>query len=101
MSGELIKVLDAGDQLTLGALAQDIAAFDAHPHIGGTTSRVLDLLPDGSTAGWDKEEIFPHSVDRLNGLAQLAESFDRGVTTPAGRERSSSTERLVSCNYFT
>ncbi|MGC4796914.1 glycosyltransferase family 2 protein [Micromonospora saelicesensis] len=55
VSGQLIKVLDADDQLTSGALARDIAAFDAHPQIGWTTSRVLDLLPDGSTAGWDKD----------------------------------------------
>ncbi|WP_198141571.1 glycosyltransferase [Micromonospora sp. ATCC 39149] len=55
VSGQLIKVLDADDQLTPGALARDIAAFDAHPQIGWTTSRVLDLLPDGSTAGWDKD----------------------------------------------
>ncbi|MEU5948213.1 glycosyltransferase [Micromonospora sp. NPDC047465] len=55
VSGELIKVLDADDQLTPGALARDIAAFTAHPQIGWTTSRVLDLLPDGSTAGWDKD----------------------------------------------
>ncbi|WFE42463.1 glycosyltransferase [Micromonospora sp. WMMD998] len=55
VAGQLIKVLDADDQLTLGALARDIAAFDAHPQIGWTTSRVLDLLPDGSTAGWDKD----------------------------------------------
>ncbi|MEU8215662.1 glycosyltransferase [Micromonospora taraxaci] len=55
VSGQLIKVLDADDQLTPGALARDIAAFDAHSQIGWTTSRVLDLLPDGSTAGWDKD----------------------------------------------
>ncbi|MEU1397828.1 glycosyltransferase [Micromonospora zamorensis] len=55
VSGQLIKVLDADDQLTPGALARDIAAFDAHPQIGWTTSRVLDLLADGSTAGWDKD----------------------------------------------
>ncbi|RZT81195.1 glycosyl transferase family 2 [Micromonospora violae] len=55
VSGQLIKVLDADDQLTPGALARDIVAFDAHPQIGWTTSRVLDLLPDGSTAGWDKD----------------------------------------------
>ncbi|WP_405100772.1 glycosyltransferase family 2 protein [Micromonospora sp. NBC_01412] len=53
--GNLIKVLDADDQLTPGALARDIAAFAAHPQIGWTTSRVLDLLPDGSTVGWDKD----------------------------------------------
>ncbi|WP_233558936.1 glycosyltransferase family protein [Micromonospora radicis] len=55
MTGEYVKVLDADDQLTAGALARDNAAFEAHPHIGWTTSRVLDLMPDGSTIGWDKD----------------------------------------------
>ncbi|WP_239095798.1 glycosyltransferase family 2 protein [Micromonospora lutea] len=55
VTGELVKVLDADDQLTAGALARDIAAFDTHPHIGWTTSRVLDLMPDGSTVGWDQD----------------------------------------------
>ncbi|MEU8070603.1 glycosyltransferase [Micromonospora sp. NPDC049151] len=41
VAGDLIKVLDADDQLTPGALARDIAAFDVHPQIGWTTSRVL------------------------------------------------------------
>ncbi|WP_331461034.1 glycosyltransferase family 2 protein [Micromonospora tarapacensis] len=55
VTGQYVKVLDADDQLTAGALARDIAAFDTHPHIGWTTSRVLDLMPDGSTVGWDKD----------------------------------------------
>ncbi|RKN27013.1 glycosyltransferase [Micromonospora musae] len=55
VSGQLVKVLDADDQLTPGALARDIAAFDANPHIGWATSRVLDLMPDGSMVGWDKD----------------------------------------------
>lgn len=55
VTGQLVKVLDADDQLTPGALARDIAAFIAHPHIGWATSRVLDLMPDGSTVGWDKD----------------------------------------------
>ncbi len=55
IAGALVKVLDADDQLTAGALARDIAAFETHPHIGWTTSRVLDLMPDGSTVGWDKD----------------------------------------------
>lgn len=50
--GDLIKVLDADDQLTPGALARDIAALEEQPRIGWTTSRVLDLLPDGSTVGF-------------------------------------------------
>ncbi|MGW0501456.1 glycosyltransferase [Micromonospora sp. NPDC003241] len=55
VTGDLVKVLDADDQLTDGALARDIVAFDTHPKIGWTTSRVLDLMPDGSTVGWDKD----------------------------------------------
>ncbi|MGP2440003.1 glycosyltransferase family 2 protein [Streptomyces sp. JW3] len=50
--GEYVKILDADDQLPAGALARDLAALEADPTIGWTTSRVLDLLPDGSTAGF-------------------------------------------------
>jgi glycosyltransferase involved in cell wall biosynthesis len=50
--GELVRVLDADDQLTPGALARDIDVLIREPHVGWTTSRVLDLLPDGSTAGF-------------------------------------------------
>jgi len=53
--GELVKVLDADDRLTPGALSRDIAALSTHTHIGWTTSRVLDLLPDGSTVGFDQD----------------------------------------------
>ncbi|MBD3550005.1 glycosyltransferase [Streptomyces sp. JV180] len=52
-SGEMIKVLDADDELTAGALARDIGALTAHPRIGWTTSRVLDLMPDGSLLGFE------------------------------------------------
>jgi glycosyltransferase involved in cell wall biosynthesis len=51
--GELIKVLDSDDQLTPGTLAREIDVLTAYPDIGWTTARVLDLLPDGSTAGFD------------------------------------------------
>ena len=53
-----MKVLDADDRLTPGALARDLAVLQAHPDLGWTTCRVLDLLPDGSTAGFpgDPEE---------------------------------------------
>ncbi|MEU3522961.1 glycosyltransferase [Streptomyces sp. NPDC038707] len=50
--GAYVKVLDADDQLTPGTLARDLAVLEAHPAVGWTTSRVLDLLPDGSTAGF-------------------------------------------------
>lgn len=50
--GEYAKILDADDQLTPGALARDLGALEADRALGWTTSRVLDLLPDGSTAGF-------------------------------------------------
>lgn len=51
--GEYVKVLDADDQLTPGALARDLAVVERDPSIGWTTSRVLDLMPDGSTVGFE------------------------------------------------
>ncbi|MBZ4321475.1 glycosyltransferase family 2 protein [Streptomyces huiliensis] len=53
--GEYVKVLDADDQLTPGALARDLAVLEGDPTLGWTTSRVLDLLPDGSTFGFDQD----------------------------------------------
>ncbi|MFE9448780.1 glycosyltransferase family 2 protein [Streptomyces sp. NPDC006739] len=50
--GAYVKVLDADDQLAPGALARDLAALEADRTLGWATSRVLDLLPDGSTAGF-------------------------------------------------
>lgn len=53
-AGPLIKNLDQDDVLTPGALARDVAALQ-DPAIGWTTSRALDLLPDGTTVGFDDE----------------------------------------------
>ncbi|MFR9798610.1 glycosyltransferase family 2 protein [Streptomyces sp. MS06] len=50
--GEYVRILDADDRLPPGALARDLAALEADPALGWATSRVLDLLPDGSTAGF-------------------------------------------------
>ncbi|WP_079087058.1 glycosyltransferase family 2 protein [Streptomyces silvensis] len=50
--GAYVKVLDADDQLTPGALARDLAALEADSTLGWATSRALDLLPDGTTAGF-------------------------------------------------
>ncbi|MFE9765172.1 glycosyltransferase family 2 protein [Streptomyces sp. NPDC005808] len=50
--GEYVKVLDADDQLAPGALARDLAALEGDRTIGWATSRALDVLPDGSTAGF-------------------------------------------------
>lgn len=51
-AGELVKVFDADDVLAPGALARDIATL-GDPGVDWTVSRVLDLLPDGSTAAFD------------------------------------------------
>lgn len=52
-TGDLIKVLDADDQLTPGALRREIDVFTQYPEVGWTTARALDLHEDGSTAGFD------------------------------------------------
>jgi glycosyltransferase involved in cell wall biosynthesis len=54
-SGPYVKVLDADDQLTPGSLARDLALLERDASLGWATSRVLDLLPDGSTAGFDAD----------------------------------------------
>ncbi|MFD3684932.1 glycosyltransferase family 2 protein [Nocardiopsis sp. NPDC058631] len=50
--GEFVKVLDADDQLTPGALARDVAALAGGSGAAWAASAVLDLLPDGTTAGF-------------------------------------------------
>ncbi|KIF75435.1 glycosyltransferase [Streptomyces sp. 150FB] len=50
-----VKVLDADDQLTAGALARDLAALESDPTLGWATSRALDLMPDGTTVGLEGE----------------------------------------------
>ncbi len=54
-TGQYVKVLDADDMLTPGTLARDLAALQDHPDVCWATSRVLDLLPDGSTVGFDQD----------------------------------------------
>lgn len=54
-NGDLIKNLDDDDILTPGVLARDINVLVSNPDIGWTTSRVLDLLPDGSTVGFPND----------------------------------------------
>lgn len=53
--GDYVKILDADDQLAPGALARDLAVLESDRGIGWTTSRVLDLLPDGTTLGFDQD----------------------------------------------
>ncbi|WAZ22871.1 glycosyltransferase [Streptomyces cinnabarinus] len=57
--GPYVKVLDADDRLTPGALARDLAVLESGHGIGWTTSRALDLLPDGSTAGFPDPDEGP------------------------------------------
>lgn len=52
-TGELVRVLDGDDQLPGGALYRDIEAITGNADVCWTTSRVLDLLPDGTTAGFE------------------------------------------------
>lgn len=54
-SGQLVRNLDQDDVLTAGALARDIDALTNSSDVGWATSRVLDLLPDGSTEGFDND----------------------------------------------
>lgn len=49
--GVYVKNLDQDDVLAPGVLARDIDVLERHPDVHWTTSRALDLLPDGSTAG--------------------------------------------------
>ncbi|WP_443057870.1 glycosyltransferase family 2 protein [Streptomyces sp. KLMMK] len=80
--GDYVKILDADDQLPPGALARDIAVLERDPSIGWTTSRVLDLMPDGSTVGFDQDPedgpIEPGSV-----LAHWQEHNYRAQVHPA------------------
>jgi glycosyltransferase involved in cell wall biosynthesis len=62
--GELVKVLDADDQLTEGALARDIAILDEHQDVGWSTARVLDLLPDGSIQSWEHSDPPDGPIER-------------------------------------
>lgn len=54
-AGHLVKNLDSDDVLTPGVLARDIRVMEEYPEVQWTTSRVLDLLPDGTTVGFDSD----------------------------------------------
>ncbi len=51
-AGDIVRNLDADDQLTPGALARDVAAHEEHPEIGWTTAPAYDLSTDGDLARW-------------------------------------------------
>ncbi|MER6467219.1 glycosyltransferase family 2 protein [Streptomyces collinus] len=80
--GEYVKVLDADDQLIPGALARDLAALEADRTLGWATCRVLDLLPDGSTAGFPGDPA-EGPVERGSVLRHWRENGFRAPVHPA------------------
>lgn len=52
VDGEVVKNFDADDKLMAGALARDIEILTNGPDIGWTSSRTLDLFPDGTFKDW-------------------------------------------------
>jgi len=55
VSGDLVKILDGDDQLTEGQLQRKVEVMDTHPNVGWVTSRVLDLMADGSMQGFPED----------------------------------------------
>ncbi|WP_405659606.1 glycosyltransferase family 2 protein [Streptomyces sp. NBC_00079] len=77
-TGVYVRNLDADDQLTAKALARDIAVLEEHPAVGWTTSRVLDLLDDGSTVSFDGDPE-PGRLPRGSAYAFWAEHRRPGI----------------------
>ncbi|GGK38206.1 glycosyl transferase [Pilimelia terevasa] len=73
-TGELIKNFDADDKLLPGALARDIKKLDELPEIGWTTSRVLDLLPNGEVVSWEHEDPAEGLIPRGQTLREWREN---------------------------
>ncbi|MFD0367242.1 glycosyltransferase family 2 protein [Streptomyces sp. NPDC059071] len=80
--GDYVKVLDADDQLAPGVLARDLAALEADASIGWATSRVLDLLPDGSTVGFPGDPE-PGAIERGEVLEHWKTNDFRAQVHPA------------------
>ena len=80
--GEYVKVLDADDQLAPGTMARDLAALEADATIGWATSRVLDLLPDGSTVGFPGDPE-PGAIERGEVLEYWKANSFRAQVHPA------------------
>ncbi|MFJ8202229.1 MULTISPECIES: glycosyltransferase [Micromonospora] len=81
--GVLLRVLDADDQLTPGALTREIKTMRAHPEVGWTTSSVLDLMPDGSKVGWEHADPTAGKVQRSDVLSYFKNNNYRLPVHPA------------------
>ncbi|MFU8851120.1 glycosyltransferase family 2 protein [Micromonospora sp. SL1-18] len=81
-SGSLLRVLDADDQLTPGALAREIEALTSQP-VGWTTSSVLDLMPDGTTVGWQHADPPGGTLRRHDVLGYFQQNGYRLPVHPA------------------
>jgi glycosyltransferase involved in cell wall biosynthesis len=81
--GSLVKVLDADDQLLPGTLARDITVFTEHPDVGWTTSKALDLLPDGSTVAWDQDDPPEGRLDSHDVFAYWLDHDHRAQVLPS------------------
>lgn len=82
-SGALLRVLDADDQLTPGALAREIEVLTSRPELGWTTSSVLDLMPDGSTIGWQHADPAGGKLERAEVLSYFHNNGYRLPVHPA------------------
>ncbi|MFI9649319.1 glycosyltransferase family 2 protein [Streptomyces sp. NPDC052040] len=72
-TGVYVKNLDADDQLTPGTLARDITALEERTSVGWTTSRVVDLLADGSTVSFELGDPEPGLLPRGSAYGYWAE----------------------------
>ncbi|MFB7668337.1 glycosyltransferase family 2 protein [Kitasatospora sp. NPDC056138] len=79
--GSLIKVADADDLLPTGTLHRDITVLTNHSEVGWTTSRVLDLLEDGSTRGFDMDP--PEGVIASGAVLEHWKQHRRAQVHPA------------------
>ncbi|MDZ5447824.1 hypothetical protein U2F26_34855 [Micromonospora sp. 4G57] len=73
----------ADDRLTPGALAREIEAFTPSPDLGWTTASVLDLLPDGSTIGWEHADPPEGEFNRAHVLSYFQQNNYRLPVHPA------------------
>ena len=81
-TGDLVKVLDADDILTLGQLAREIEVFERFPAVVWSTSRVLDLLSDGSTVGFP-EDPPPGVIEQDSVISHWRTHHHRASVHPA------------------